>query len=156
MLDVERQRSNTPQAELPRRGAENLQLTQMLHRSEDEVAELQARSKKVWCYLEPTQHMQDEEHSSELEWVHMEENQPESAATGGGWSTDDTTLIEGVEPSSCAAPGDRLSVHQQFLCAACPGDLQATPESTNAPVGEPERVERDTTAQKKRKPNHLS
>ena len=33
--------------------------------------------------------------------MHMEENQPESAATGsGGLGIDDTTLLEGVEQSS--------------------------------------------------------
>ena len=38
-------------------------------------------------------------------------NQPKSAATGSGRvGTDDTTLIERVEPSSSGAVGDRLPV----------------------------------------------
>ena len=44
--------------------------------------------------------------------MHKEENQPGSAATGsGGLGTDDTTLIESVEPSSSVAAGYRLIVH---------------------------------------------
>ena len=40
----------------------------------------------------------------------MEDNQPESVATGR-LGTDDTTLIEVVDPSSFAAAGDHLLVH---------------------------------------------
>ena len=41
--------------------------------------------------------------------MHMEETQPESGAIeSGGLGTDDTTLCEGVDPSSSAAAGDRL------------------------------------------------
>ena len=40
----------------------------------------------------------------------MEDNQLESAATGSGRvDTDETTLIEGVEPSSFRAEGDPLA-----------------------------------------------
>ena len=45
----------------------------------------------------------------------MEAEQPGSAAISSGrMGTDDTTLIERVEPSSCVAAGDRLPVHLQF------------------------------------------
>ena len=50
-------------------------------------------------------------------------NQPGSAATGSeGLGTDDTTLIEGVEPRSFAAAGDRLPVHLDSSASACPED----------------------------------
>ena len=46
----------------------------------------------------------------------MEETQPWSAATGGGRvGTDETTLIERVEPSSSGATGDRLPVPRRLL-----------------------------------------
>ena len=85
----------------------------MLDQSKEEVAQLHARGNESWRHPEPTQSTRDEVyHSPELEWIHMEENQPESAATGSeGMGTDDTTLIEGVGPSSLAAAGDRLAVH---------------------------------------------
>ena len=65
----------------------------------------------------------------------MEENQPESvAAGGGGLATNVSTLIEGVGPCSfAAAASDRLRVPLNISSsAACPGDLQATPQSTGA------------------------
>ena len=84
MLDFERQKWNTLQAEVLYCRTLNLQLFQMLDRSKDEVAQLQARC-EFWRYLEPTQYARDEvNHSPELEWMQMEENQPESAATGSG------------------------------------------------------------------------
>ena len=43
--------------------------------------------------------------------MQMEDTQPKSAIGGGGLGTDDTTMIEGVDPSSFAASGDRLLVH---------------------------------------------
>ena len=43
MTEVERQTSNTPQAEVLRLGAENLQLSQDSDRSKEEVAQLQVR-----------------------------------------------------------------------------------------------------------------
>ena len=77
----------------------------------------------------------------------MEEHQLGSAArASGGMGTEDTTMIERVEPTSFAAAGDRLLVH---LSAACPGDPQATPESCAVLVEEPERLVQDSTSQKK-------
>ena len=62
--------------------------------------------------------------SQELEWMHMEENQPGSAATvSGGLGTDDTTLIVRVEPTSFVARGHRLLAHlSSSTITACPGD----------------------------------
>ena len=49
---------------------------------------------EFWRHLEPTQYTRDEVFlSSELEWMHMEEHLPGSAATdGGGMGIGDTTL----------------------------------------------------------------
>ena len=65
--------------------------------------------------------------------MHLEENQSESAATcSGGMGTDDTTLIEVVEPSSYAAAGDRLLVHLNIsYSTACRGDIRASTKSSN-------------------------
>ena len=56
--------------------------------------------------------------------MHMEETQPESGAIeSGGLGTDDTSLCEGVDPSSSAAAGDRLLGHlHSSFSTACPGD----------------------------------
>ena len=64
--------------------------------------------------------------SQALEWMHVEENQLGSAATaGGGLGTDDTTVIEVVQPSLLVAAGDRLLVHlSSSKSTACPGDTQ--------------------------------
>ena len=71
----------------------NLQLSQKLDRSKEEVAQLQARSKEevaqlqarcdeFWHHPEPTQYARDEGYLSQvLEWMQMEEHQPQSAAT---------------------------------------------------------------------------
>ena len=55
MLEVERQKSNTPLAEVLLLGAENLQLCQSLDGSEEEAAQLQARCNEFRRHLEPTQ-----------------------------------------------------------------------------------------------------
>ena len=109
MIEVERQKSNTLQADVLRLKAEKLRLSPNLPRSEEVLAELHALCNKFWQYLEPTQSRRDEVNlSSESEWMRMEENQPELAtAGGGGMGTDATTLIE-VGPSSFAAANDRL------------------------------------------------
>ena len=54
MIDVERQRSNTPQADVLRLRAEHLQISQSLDWSVEEVAQLQARCNEFWRHLEPT------------------------------------------------------------------------------------------------------
>ena len=94
-------KSNTLQADVLRLKAEKLRLSPNLSRSEEVLAELQARCNKIWQYLEPTQCRRDDVNlSSEREWMRMEENQPELATTGGGgMGTDATTVIE-VGPSS--------------------------------------------------------
>ena len=81
----------------------------------------------------------------------MEQNQHGSAATGsGGIGTQDTTLIERVEPSSVVAAGDRLPDHLDSSCSsACLGDTQTAIQSKKVPLEEPEQVEKDTTSQKK-------
>ena len=87
--------------------------------------------------------------SQELEWKHMERHQPGPAATGsGGLCTDDTTLIESVEPSSFDSAGDRLAVHlSSSKSTACLGDVRTPAHSSNVPVEKPEQVERETTSQ---------
>ena len=68
--------------------------------------------------------------------MHIEEHQPGSATTGrGGMGTDDTTLIERVEPNSYVAASGRLLVHiNSSYCTACPGDTLAA-EKTNVLAG---------------------
>ena len=85
--------------------------------------------------------MREVHYSPELEWMHTEEHQPESAAGCGGPGTDDATLTELVEPSSfTAAAGDRLLVHLSSFGTAYPGDIQATLASSNVRVDELERL----------------
>ena len=81
----------------------------------------------------------------------MEQNQHGSGATGsGGIGTQDTTLIERVEPSSVVAAGDRLPDYlNSSYSSACPGDTQTATERNKVPLEEPEQVEKDTTSQKK-------
>ena len=68
MLGLERQRSNAPQAGVLRLGAENLQFSQNLVMSADEVAQFQARCNEIWRHLEAAQCSRDEVHCSlELE-----------------------------------------------------------------------------------------
>ena len=85
----------------------------MQARSKEEVAQLQARCDEFWHHLEPTQYARDKRYLSQgLEWMQMEEHQPQSAATSNGRvGTGDTTLIERVEPSSFGAADGRLFVH---------------------------------------------
>ena len=55
MMVVERQKTNSLQAEVLRFGADNLQLSQHWDRSKEEAARLQARCNNVWHPREPTQ-----------------------------------------------------------------------------------------------------
>ena len=135
MLEVKRQKSNSLQVDVLRRGAENPQLSQILDRSKDEGAQLQVRSRKIWRDPEHTHSIR------EMKYI-VHQNQPESAAIGcGGLGTDVTILMEGVEPSSFAAAGDRLLVHLNSSCSTvCLGDPLTTPESSNVFVEEPEQL----------------
>ena len=122
-----------------------------------ESRELIYRSLKVWTGLEKrllsyTLHVMNFgvnlSHTSPLTRTRVDacgKNQPESAATGtGGMGTDDTSLINGVEPNSFVAAGDRLHVHLHSSCnAACPGEIWATTKSSFALLEEPQRVERE-------------
>ena len=55
--------------------------------------------------------------------------------------TDDSPLIEGVEPSSFAAAGDRLFVHRNTSFSnASLGDSQATSRSSKVSVEELEEL----------------
>ena len=102
----------TTQTHILRRTAENLQLFQQL-----------------------------DNFSPELKLLRMEENQPESAATGsGGLGTADTSLYEGAEQGSSAV-GDRLLVHpNSSFNTACNGNVQTTPKSSNVLVEEPRTI----------------
>ena len=135
MLEVKRQKSNSLQVDVLRRGAENPKPSQILNRSKDEVAQLQARSREIWRDPEPTHSIR------EMKYI-VHQNQPESAAIGcGELGTDVTILMEGVEPSSFAAAGDRLLVHLNSSCSVvCLGDPLTTPESSNVLVEEPEQL----------------
>ena len=92
-LEVERQKSNTPQPDV-------------------------LRCNEFWRHLEHTRYPRGEEDlSQELEGMLLEENQPDSAtACSGGMGTDVTPLIEGVEPSSFVAVGDRLDSSYSCSC----------------------------------------
>ena len=79
MLEVERQKSNTLQAEVLRRGAENLQPSQKLNRSKEEVRQLQSPYNKFRRHHALTQRARDEgDVSQELESMHLEDNTPGS------------------------------------------------------------------------------
>ena len=81
-------------------------------------------------------------------WKKISQNLLLQVAEGLG--TDVTTPTGGVEPSSFAAAGDRLPVHlNSSFSTACPGNPQDTPESSNDPLEDFARMERDTTAEKK-------
>ena len=90
-------------------GSENPQISQHLDRSKEEVAPLRARCNDFWHLLEPTPYARDERYLfQELEWMQMEEHEPESATIcSGRMGTDETR----VEPSSFGATGDRLLIH---------------------------------------------
>ena len=81
----------------------------------EQVAHLRGSCNKFGHHPGPTQYARDEEHlSQELEWLHMEERQPGSAATGGGRvGADDTTLIESV-PDNCCTSWRYPDVHTEF------------------------------------------
>ena len=92
--------------------------------------------------LSTTQCARDEGYlCQELEWVHMEDHQPGSAATTlGEMGAGDTISIGRREPSSFVAAGDRLLVHlHSSYSTACPGDTPTTLKSSNVPVEESER-----------------
>ena len=95
--------SNTPQAEVLRLRAENLQLSQHLDRSEGEVTRLHARCNFFSCVILSPHSVREMKYIIRLSWSGCiwKKNQPETAAPGRG--ADDTTLIESVEPSSFAA-----------------------------------------------------
>ena len=90
--------------------------------------------------------------------MQMEEHQPGSAATGrGGMGTDDTTLIERVEPSSFVAAADRLLVHlNSSYSTACAGDTWTSTQSFNVPVEEPQQVEGQQLPRKRNLKNMCS
>ena len=122
--------------------------------SKEEVAQLHCKlvATNFEHLPEPAQYARDEGClSPELAWVHMEETQPGSAATGGGRvGIDDTSLIERGESSSFVAAGDRLLVHfSSSRITACLGDARGTPHSSHVPVEKPAQVERDTTSQER-------
>ena len=113
---------------------------------------------KLPNHPEPTQHARDEGYrSEEQERLSMEEDQPGSAANGsGGLGTDDTTLIERVEPSTFGAAGHRLPVHlSSSEITACPADTGTSTQRSNVPVEEQNKWW-ETRLPRKRKLNNLS
>ena len=91
--------------------------------------------------LSATQYTRDKvHHSPELEWMHTEEHQPGSAATGGGgMETDDTTLIDWVDPSSFAAAGVRFPVPPN--CLGDPGGAERLAKDSASKKMEAETLE---------------
>ena len=113
MMDVERHKSNTHQAEVLRFGVEDLHLSQHLDRSRGDVVELQARCNELWHHPEPYSTRVIEDTSlktwSRCKWKKVcLDLLPQ---VFGGLGIDDTTVTERVEPSSFVAAGDRLPVH---------------------------------------------
>ena len=95
---------------------------------------------EFWRYPEPRKKTRDDVYQPpELEWMHMEENQPDVLLlVAEEWST--TTCTDGVEPSSFAAADDGLPVLlNSSFSTAYPGDHQETRKSSDVPVEEPER-----------------
>ena len=90
--------------------AENLQISQRLEKSFEEVAPLQDRCNEFWHHPEPAQHARDEGYLSRAGCT-WEKISLDLLPSSGGMGTDDTTLSEVVEPSSFDAAGDRLLVH---------------------------------------------
>ena len=102
----------------------NLQLSRNWNRSKEEVAKLQAHSNEFWHLPEPTQCARDEGYLfQDLELMRMEENQLESAATGGGGM--------GVVHLSSS----KITV--------CLGDNRICIRRSTVLVEEPEQVERE-------------
>ena len=112
-MGVGRQWSNTLQADMLGREVENLQLSQYLGKSKEEVAHIcKLAAKNCVGVLSPHR---------------IGRTQPEFAATGR-LGTDDATLAEGVQQSSFVAVGDRLPVHlNSSFSTAYLGDPDATP-----------------------------
>ena len=87
MLEVERKTSNTPQAEVLRFGAGILQRSLNVWIGQKKrLPSCKLAAMRFWHLLESTQYARHEGYlfSQELEWMHMEENHTESAATGSG------------------------------------------------------------------------
>ena len=103
MIEVERQKIKYSTDRCSSLESRKLRLSPNLSRSEEVLAELQARCNKIWQYLEPTQCRRDDVNlSSEREWMRMEENQPEL---------------------SFAAASDRLHDNPtSSFSTTCPGD----------------------------------
>ena len=117
MLDVKRQKSNTPQADV-------LLVRAEIHRSLKvwlslrvrlRVYEIAASNFGITLSPHSTRGMKDL--SQELEWMQLEEHQLGSAATE--WNN--------REPSSFFAAGDRLLVHlSSSQITACPEDTRTS------------------------------
>ena len=95
-MDVERQKSNTQQAEVHRFVAEKSTAFSTLERLKEEVAQLQACCFELWHHLDITQYEREGYLSQELEWMYVAERRRESAVTGSGRvGIDDTILTKG-------------------------------------------------------------
>ena len=112
MIDVERQKSNTEEAEVLRFGAENLQLLKFEKKVERRGCPI-ASSRH---HPEPTRCARDEAYPSQgLEWMQMEEISPNLLSqVMEEWCTDDTTLIEKVEFKNYCMSWRCLDSHTKF------------------------------------------
>ena len=121
MIEIKRQTSRILQADVLRLRADKVQNSQRLDMSEEERAHLRAGC-NFWRHPEPAQFSRDEGYlSQELEWMHVEDNDPGSAATGcGGLGIDDTTTTEVVELGQFVAP-----VHLYGYCSTASPDPES-------------------------------
>ena len=124
MREVERQETNSLQAEVPRLRAGKLQISQSLKGLNEKLPNWKLAATTFAVILSPTQYARDLENLSQgLQWMHVEENKPVSAAGNTGLGTDDTNVTEVVEPTCSVATGYRLPVHLnrflQYLLKYC-------------------------------------
>ena len=119
--EVERQKTSTPQAEVLRLGAGNLQLSQKLERSKEEVATCKLAAKSFGFIVSP-HNMREMKDTSLKGWSGCKWMKLESAVTDWGRvGTDDTTLIERVELSSFG-----VACEQRATVCLSTGDLERT------------------------------
>ena len=144
MNDVERQKMNTPQAEVHRLGTQNLQRSQNLDWSKEEVAHLRAHYNEFGHHLEPTQYTRYEGYLfQKLEWMHMEEHQLGSAATGGGGlGADETTWLKWWSRVRLQQRETACLVISKVLAALHVLEIPGQPLQVQFLCSKPEQVER--------------
>ena len=93
MLDVKQQKSNTLQADVLRVRAEKIQISQLLTGPKKRLLSYRLAAKNPGVFLSPRSIREMKSPEWEGGWMQVAENQPESAAIGGGgMGTNVTTL----------------------------------------------------------------